>query len=300
MDQIVKAPTDTEYVDLSVVAMLRVIRRHWVSFLFFLVICTGLSVAAAFLTAPVYKSTTLISPVTSSPLTGGGAISRLAMNFGFGGMGIGQQRNSRAVGMAALSSPYFTRAFIQERNLLPILFYELWDSDNEEWLVDDPDDIPTLQEGYELFADEVIEVEEDRLGGLVEVSISWIDPAIAAKWANDLVQTVNERLRNQAIQDADLTIKYLNEELARTTAVELQQALYLLVESEIEKRTSAKVQQEYSFKVLSPATPSDLDKWESPNRVFVICAGILLGIFFGMLFAILLEPTKRVLRESGR
>ncbi len=301
MDDTVNTSVATDYVDISVVGMLRVIRQHWKSFVAFVTVCTGVSVAYAFLSMPIYKSTTLISPASGSTMAGG-SIGRLLSGFGagnmLGGMGIGAARNSSAVGFAALSSPYFTRAFIDDNNLLPVLFPDVWDTVNEEWLVDDPESIPTLQEGYELFTNEILNVEKDELGGLIKVSVSWRDPQVAADLANNLVASVNERLRLKAIKDADLTIEYLNEELAGTTAVELQQSLYFLIETEIEKRTVAKVRKEYSFGVISPATPSDLDKWESPNRVFVISVGIVSGIFFGLLFAYLLEPTRRVLRES--
>ena len=291
----------TEYVDISIVGILRVVRKHWVIFLTLLVTCTAAGVSSAFLATPIYRSSTLISPVSESSMSGG-TIGRMLQSFGgggmIGGMGVRASRNSRAVGLAALSSPYFTRAFIEENKLLRVFFADLWDADNGEWNVEDPEDIPTLQEGYELFTGEVLEVVEDGLNGLVNVSIAWEDPQVAADIANNLVNSVNVRLRDQAIEDADLTVEYLNDELAKTTAVELQQSLYFLIESEIEKRTIAKVQKEYSFSVVSPATPSDLDKYESPNRLFIICVGIGLGLFLGMLFAFLVEPTKRVVRES--
>jgi capsular polysaccharide biosynthesis protein len=289
----------TEYVDLSVVGMLRVIRQHWIMFLAVLLVCTSASVTYAFLATPIYKSSTLITPVSGE--TGGGGIGRLLQSIGggaLGGMGIRAARTSRAVGLTALSSPYFTRAFIKENNLLPVLFYDVWDADNNEWIFDDPEDIPTLQEGYELFTDDVLSVNEDDLRGLVEVVIEWHDPDLAADLANNLVASVNGRLRKQAISEADLTIEYLTEELSKTTAIQLQQSLYFLIESEIEKRTIAKVQKQYSFRVVSPATPSDADKWETPNRLFLISVGIAAGLFIGILIAFLLNPTKRVLRDS--
>jgi len=298
MDDAVRQTANTEYVDISLVGMLRVVRKHVVLFAIFMILCTGAGTAYAFLSTLYYKSSSLISPVSDSSPISGGIFGQMLSGFGLGGMNMRQARNSRAVGLAALSSPYFTRAFIEENNLLPVLFSDLWDAENEEWLVDDPEDIPTLQEGYELFSKEILEVEDQGFNGLLNVSITWKDPQVAADLTNKLVANVNTRLRAQAIQDADLTIQYLNDELAKTTAVELQQSLYGLVQNEIEKRTFAKVQKEYAFTVLSPATPSDPDKWERPNRVFVICVGILLGVFMGMLFAFLFEPTKRVLRES--
>jgi uncharacterized protein involved in exopolysaccharide biosynthesis len=298
MDQAVTHNPSTEYVDISLVGMLRVVRQHWLLFILFVVVCTGGAATYAFAAAPYYKSSTLISPVSDQSGTAG-FLGQFLGGFGFGGMNMRQARNSRAVGLAALSSPFFTRAFLEENNLLPVLFDEIWDAENEEWLVDSPEDVPTLQEGYELFVKDVLQVDDQGFNGLINVSVTWKDPQIAADLANKLVESVNSRLREQAINDADLTVQYLNDELAKTTAIELQQSLYGLVQAEIEKRTFAKVQQEYSFTVLSPATPSDPDKWERPKRLFIICVGLLAGLFLGLLFAFLYEPTRRVLRESS-
>ena len=168
---------------------------------------------------------------------------------------------------------------------MPILFAEKWDAEKGEWVVEDEDDIPTLADGYELFNSKVLVVEEEEFTNLVTVYIEWKDPEIAADWANRIVERVNSQLRSKAIADADLTISYLNEELAKTTAVALQQSLYFLVDDQIQKRTAAKVQKEYAYRVLSPGIPSDRDKFFSPNRPFVISAGIAVGLLFGLILA---------------
>ena len=227
----------------------------------------------------------------------------MLQSFGGGGFfggaaGGASTRNARAVGLAALSSPYFTRAFIDDNNLLPVLFAELWDPVNETWLVDDPAQIPSLSDGYELFSQELLTVSEEDLSGLVVVAVQWKDPVLASEWANKLIEGVNERLRQQAINDADLTIKYLNEELSGTQAVQLQQAIYFLIEAEIQKRTVAKVQKEYSFNIVSPATPSDMDKFVWPRKVFVISVGIGLGLFFGFALALIASPVLAAMRAA--
>jgi uncharacterized protein involved in exopolysaccharide biosynthesis len=118
MDQPVKLAA-AEYADISIVGMLRTIRRHWMLFSTFVVLCTAVSVAYAFLATPYYRSSTLLSSA-SSQTGNAGLFGQVLGGFGLGGLTTRQARNSRAVGLAALSSPYFTRAFIEENNLLPI------------------------------------------------------------------------------------------------------------------------------------------------------------------------------------
>jgi capsular polysaccharide biosynthesis protein len=291
------------YADISLTAVFRVVRKYWYLVIGSLVISVAISLAIAFLSTPLYQSSSLISSA-SGTTSASGNISRLLQSFGgggfFGGGGGASTRNARAVGLAALSSPYFTRAFIEEHGLLPILFADLWDAENQKWLVDDPADIPTLSDGYDVFADNLLTVSEEDLSGLVMVAIEWKDPILASEWTNKLIEGVNERLRQQAINDADLTIKYLNEELGSTQAVQLQQAIYFLIEAEIQKRTVAKVQKEYSFKVVSPATPSDPDKHVWPKKIFVISVGIALGLFVGLVLAFIASPVVGAVRDAKR
>ena len=83
MDQSVTHNPSTEYVDISLVGMLRVVRQHWVLFTLFVALCTGSAVAYAFLSTPYYKSSTLISPVSDSTPTAG-FFGQVLSGFGFG------------------------------------------------------------------------------------------------------------------------------------------------------------------------------------------------------------------------
>jgi len=50
----------------------------------------------------------------------------------------------------------------------------------------------------------------DPKTGLVTLSITWNDPNIAAKWANGLVRMANDYLRDQAIEESERNIAYLD------------------------------------------------------------------------------------------
>lgn len=286
-------PVQTEplYIDMSIGVLLLRLRQRWYWLLASVIFTTSLAVAYAFLKTPTYQSSVLLAPAGESS-AGMSTVARMAQSFGglFGG---GMERSNRAIAFSSLTSPYFIRSFIEDNNLLPILFADKWDAEKGEWIVESEDDIPTLADGYELFNSKVLLVEEEEFTNLVTVYIEWKDPELAADWANKIVDRVNSQLRSKAITDADLTISYLNEELAKTSAVALQQSLYLLVDDQIQKSTAAKVQKEYAYRVLSPGIPADRDKFFSPNRPFIISAGIAVGLLFGMILAFIVPlPAK--------
>ena len=120
------------------------------------------------------------------------------------------------------------------KKLLPVLFEDIWDADNQSWMVPSVEDEPTEQKAIESFK-ACLSVDEDKKSGLITLSISWKDPEVAAKWANDLVKQLNEQLREQAIADSQKRVGYLEQELAKTTLKDMRAVLYNLLESEKQK-----------------------------------------------------------------
>ncbi len=84
----------------------------------------------------------------------GGTLGALAGMVGMGASS--SSRLSRGEAYAALTSTSQVQGFIDEQNLLPVLFSDLWDPEKEEWLVDDPENIPTLSDGYDMFMNELL------------------------------------------------------------------------------------------------------------------------------------------------
>lgn len=252
---------------------------------------TLLSVAAAaafaFLATPVYRAETLLVPVessdkTTSPLLQLGALENLA--------GIGAGGSVSAEALAALSSRVFTDAFIREEKLMAVLYSERWDGERGTWKTGE--EIPTAWDAYRMFDREVRFVSKDVKTGLVTLAIEWRDPDQAAQWANRLVQRINAERRAEAIREAETSISYLKEQLAETSLVEMQQAIYQLIEAKIKKIMVAKSLDEYAFKVIDPAVPPQ--EVASPRRVPLILLGLLCGLIVSGL-AVLVRA-----RISGR
>ncbi len=100
------------------------------------------------------------------------------------------------------------------------------------WKVKSPDDIPTALDAYKLFNEDILDVTTDKKTGLVTLAIEWQDPQQAAVWANELVSRINHHEKQLAIKEAEKSIAYLKEQLAKTSVVEMQQAIYQLMEAQ--------------------------------------------------------------------
>ena len=215
---------------------------------------TLLATATAFLLTPIYRAEVLLAPVSEERA---GSLSSLAGQFGdlaaLAGVNLGTNKDKTAESIAALKSRSLSVAFMEKENLKPILFPRKWSAETKKWK--DQDDVPTDWEAFEIFDKDIRLVNVDKKTGLVTLSIEWKDPVLAAKWANDLVKHVNIRLRNEAIEEAEKSVGYLEKQAAKTSAVEVQQAIYRLIEVQTKKQMLASTREEYAFAVIDPAVP---------------------------------------------
>ena len=293
-------PLPVEEDDVNLLDYWRVLVRHKWLIIAVTFLCTVAAAAAAFRMTPVYRAEVLLAPVTEQGDQGG--LTALASQFGglasLAGIDLGGGGASKDEAIATLKSRAFTEQFIKDENLLPVLFHNKWDEKNGQWLVEDSGDIPTLWDAFALFDKKIRFVRENRKTGFVTLVIEWVDPVQAARWANLLVQRANTRLRKQAIEQAKKSIDYLNKELNKTTVVELQQAIYQLIQGQINKIMLANVRDEYAFKVIDPAVAPK--KRIRPNRGQMVIIGLVVGLILGVIGAFFrdLLITRRA-RQSG-
>lgn len=252
------------------------------------------------LKTPLYRAEVLLAPVTEQdnsnrylqPFREFGNIAALA--------GVNLNRgDKKSESIATLKSRKFNEQFIKDNKLDRILFSDLWDEKNQRWDVSDETEIPTLWDSYEIFNKQVRSIREDRNTGLVTLTIEWQDPETAAQWANDLVTRVNQTLRQQTVEASKRAIAYLQEQLGKTSVVELQQVLHQLIESEMKKTIFANINEDYAFKVIDPATVP-----EEPFNVRLLMTLVLsaiLGLILGIVVALVVNAVRadRTVAGSG-
>jgi len=244
----------------------------------------ALAAAASFVMTPRWRAQVVIVPVKGDDMRGVlssalGQLGGLASLAGLGASGGGNKEEN----LQFLSSRGFLASFIEEEQLLPVLFAKKWDATQGRWIVDDPDDVPTIADGVRYMDTKVRSVQEERRTGIVTLSIVWKDPVVAARWANLMVERANRDLRARAVRDAEASKAYLNAELGKTDVVELRQSIYRLLENQIKTIMLASVRPDYAFRIIDPAVPPDLDEKIRPKRTVMTVLGALAGGVFALL-----------------
>jgi uncharacterized protein involved in exopolysaccharide biosynthesis len=143
----------------------------------------------------------------------------------------------------------------------------------------------------ERFRTSVLDRHEDKLKGVTTITIEWTDPVVAARWANDFVGLANDLLRTRAIQESTRNIDYLKSQIDQTTVVEIQHAVYQLIENETKNLMLAHGRLEYAFTIVDPAVPPEVRF--SPRRTLLVISGLFVGAILGSFIAWARKAVRR-------
>lgn len=248
------------------------------------------SIAYALTLTNWYRSEVLLVPADEQTMNSGIA-GQLGSLAGLAGISIGGGGSVEA--LAILRSRDFTRLFVEDLNLLPVIFAERWDAENEAWLDEDPEKWPDSGDGARYFDTNIRRVSENRETGMITVAVEWTDPELAARWAELLVQRLNDYMRIRALKQAQSNVEYLQAELAATSGVAMQQAVGRLLEREHQKLMLARGNNEFAFRVIDSAVvPETVAR---PNRRLMV----IVATFFGGVFAVFFVLARHFVRGPG-
>jgi uncharacterized protein involved in exopolysaccharide biosynthesis len=264
-------PAGAEQADgIDIVAIVRLIWRYrylvaGVSLLFAII-----AAAMALTATEIFRAEIVVTEVHDNDLSGGGGglggqIGGLAS---LAGLNLGGSEDASAQGV--LASRHLIEEFVKKDGLVPLLTIK-------------PGKRATLWFAVKRFQDTVVTIHNDERKGLTTVSMDWTDAATAAKWANGFLALANEIIRAHVFDDATRNVAYLNKQIAQTNSVEIQKALYNLIESETKKLMLANAREEYAFRIVDPAVTPEVR--HSPKRTLWVISGTALGFILGSAFA---------------
>ena len=250
-----------------------------------------------------YRATAILTPASSSS-SGSPTLNRLAGLVGVIG---GEGRIDKSLAAMELVKTWgFLESFIQENHIeVEVFAAKGWDRASGELIVD-PNlydtasgtwvrdfspatgeaAVPSSWELYEVLEDSIT-VSQDRVTGLISLSVEHYSPILAKEWVDKLVSGINTFLQVLDRDEARKSIGYLQERIDQTSLTEMRAVFYRLIEEQTKNLMLSEVSDEYVLKTLSSAkVPEEKSR---PNRA-IIC---ILGTLSGALLAVLVVITRR-------
>jgi len=268
-------------------------RKWWI--IASVIVFTGGFIAAAVLLTPIYRASSVLIPAkadhdldSGGGGLGGGGIGGVASLVGIS-LGGGDSATEEAIGV--LKSRQFTEKFIEDLNLMPVLYAKIWDAQGQKWKVDEKHQ-PTPGRAYKYFDKKIRSIVPEKKSSLITLNIDWTDRVAAAAWANELVRRLNLEMRQREMARADSAVGYLEKEFETTTAVATREAIGRLIEAQVKQRMFAVVTQEFAFRVIDKATPPDRDDRLFPNKFLMAIMGPVWGLIFGIVCVLGYETLK--------
>lgn len=252
-------------------------RKYLVGLITLIMILLALFIA---LTAtPIFRSEVLVTPVHD---TGAGGMSSLLGQVGglasLAGLNLGGLSGEDTEHEATLESRRLVEEFLKKDDVLATFTRGLKEK-------------PSLWIAVEKFRKNVLTIHEDKITNLTTVTVDWTDPSTASRWANEIVALANELIRARARDDASRNVAYLNKQLEQTNVVEIQRALYELIEQETKRLMLANGRVEYAFTVVDPAVTPEVRV--SPKRTLIVLGGAFLGVLLGSFIVIVLHKIRQ-------
>tara|TARA_B100000965_G_scaffold124007_2_gene102620 strand:+ start:4231 stop:5145 length:915 start_codon:yes stop_codon:yes gene_type:complete len=240
----------------------------------------------------IYESKVVLAPSTSSESTNinisgtAGALARVAgIDLG-GGSDKGPNIN---LAVEKITSRQFVKDFINKNDFQPeLLAAKNWDSSQNIIVYskkgyDSKNDsltyVPRDIDVYKGYMDR-IGVFFDKRTKFTHISFKHYSPYFAKELLDNLVLTINNDIRDIDVKVAKESIKFLEDQIAKTNVSDLKLIFSKLIEKNIKTVLLAEVNPEFVFTVVDPAYVPDLKS--APSRG-LMC--ILITIF-GFLFVV--------------
>lgn len=183
------------------------------------------------------------------------------------------------VTLAKMRSRQFSLMFIEKHGVFQAFYPEHWDEVSQTW---ETGFTPDKGSSFTLFNESVRFIDHNPENDIISVRMRWSDPVLARDWANAYVKEFNQFMREQALKDVDKKRGFLEQELQRTTVVDIRQSIFRLIEAQTAVAMLASAKEEYVLEVIDPAL-LPFERYSPGRKTYLI-----LGCFVGGMLAVAL------------
>lgn len=202
------------------------------------------------------------------------------------------QGNERDRVMMRIRSYDFLSYLFTVEDILPVLYPDLWNSEDNTWL---NGTIPDIRQAVIDFNKNMFSVFADARTELITVQITETDPERATRLANSIPGHFNEFIKNLEVSELDARRVYLEERLGQIRNTEMHRSIYRLIEGQMSIESLINARQNFPLEVIQPATVPLFKSF--PNRKVWTMAVFIVTLALGFLGVLVMNMVS-VLRKD--
>jgi len=198
--------------------------------------------------------------------------------------------------MEIIKSREFVKHLLTFENILPSLMApKSFDTLSQELYFDlnvfDPQEKswtsglkPSYIETHETYISNVLTISNDKMTGLVSITVEHISPVFAKDFLTLIINEANNLKREKAINTSDKSLDHLKVELSNTSLVPIKESINQLIKAQLETRMMAKANEDYSLVMIEP--PFIPEKKSKPGRAIICIVATMFGGMLSMLLVL--------------
>jgi len=194
--------------------------------------------------------------------------------------------NTTLIAIETVKSKKFISEFLIRHEALPALMAPIsWDS--KEDILEVGEYHGSIQHATNQWK-KIFYVEKlSQVQPFVLMTITHISPTQARDWLEAIVEDLNKSLAERDIVEAKNSIKYLQEQINKTSVSDLKQLFYTMIEAQTSQAMLAEVRPEYAFRVIDPAIAPELK--HSPHRAIVTLQSVIYSFIAIIVLSVMLH-----------
>ena len=276
--------------EIDLLELWQTISKHKKFIIAFTLSITIISVIVVLLMINIYKSSSVILPIQQGDKGESSLLSQFGGAASLAGLSLTSSGGSQQI-MAILKSDSLKIETIKKYNLLPVILYKSWDKKHKKWIEKkgwfskNKNQFFSKQQirmanALKSFSN-MMSVSNDKTLGTITISVEYPNPMVSTELVRDILSTLKNRMVKETIDVAKKRETILKSELMKTQDPTIQQKLYGLVAKQKEIIATAKVGEDFAFKIIDPPQ-IPVFKYKPKRKLIVIVAfitGLILSIF---------------------
>ncbi len=244
-----------------------------------------------------YKATVVLAPAqqNNSMMS---TLSRLSGLASMAGLDMGKSSsNETDKALEIMKSWSFIEEFVTSNSLASLLFavngwdknenkllydQEKFDVETQNWLPDAT--VPNSWSLYRSFSS-MIEIDQDKLTGLISVSLEYYSPHLAKEILDDYISAINNYMQNRELEKVTRSINYLQNQINNTSIAEMRDVFYDVIGEQIKNKMLAEATLDYAFVPVNPSMVPEIKS--KPKRAAICVLWTLMGGFISLIIILL-------------